>query len=101
MLAEIPLAGAILDENNDQPEPQDFPRVARGRNNLTALSSVFDLYFVAYGDEIHVFQPRRSPQILGSPGVILQPPTSEVAKMVLGGYQDAAKPHQMYVNSCT
>ncbi|KAJ9142221.1 hypothetical protein NKR23_g7490 [Pleurostoma richardsiae] len=90
------------DDDEDLSEPdsdpsqhdQPFPRVARARLNLTALSQRYNLYFVAYQHEVHVFQPHRMGNILGRPALILRPSISRAAATV-GGYQDTIFPHQM------
>ncbi|KAI9813832.1 MAG: hypothetical protein M1827_003622 [Pycnora praestabilis] len=45
-------------------DPDSTPKIARWRNNLTALSQCHNLYFVAIRDEIHVFQPQFPEQSL-------------------------------------
>lgn len=39
-------------------DEETTPYLNAWRNNLTALSQVHDLYFVAYEDEIHAFRPK-------------------------------------------
>ncbi|KAK0657506.1 hypothetical protein B0T16DRAFT_401846 [Cercophora newfieldiana] len=77
---------------------QGFPRMARLRCNLTTMSQRYNLYFAAYQDKIYVFQPKKAPQILPPPSLILSPRKTKVAKM-LGGSIDRNFPHQM--NSIT
>lgn len=38
-------------------DPNQIPRPQEWRNNLTALSQRYDLLFIAYGDEVHIFRP--------------------------------------------
>lgn len=56
---------------------EDFPRVARLRENLTALSQHYNLYFVAYKGWIHVYVPNRGARrLLGKPVALLDPKLS-------------------------
>ncbi|KAH6651107.1 hypothetical protein F5144DRAFT_74205 [Chaetomium tenue] len=72
-----------------------FPRIAALRNNLTALSQRYNLYFAAYQDRIYVYQPRRtSPQILPPPTLILHPQPSKWARRWPQGL-DHRFPHQV------
>ncbi|EGS19000.1 uncharacterized protein CTHT_0056200 [Thermochaetoides thermophila DSM 1495] len=74
-------AGDASDNSSNSPNG-NFPRIASARNNLTALSQHFNLYFVAYGSCIYVYQPRRGPQILpSSPSAILSPSASQFASL--------------------
>ncbi|KAI9669844.1 MAG: hypothetical protein M1817_004585 [Caeruleum heppii] len=67
------------------------PKFARWRNNLTALSQVQNLYFVAYLDKLHVYQPRFPAQaVTAEPALILSLPRS---KPGLTGYIDPRHPH--------
>ncbi|KAJ5032591.1 uncharacterized protein L3040_009190 [Drepanopeziza brunnea f. sp. 'multigermtubi'] len=71
------------------------PRTAAWRSNLVALSQRFNLYFVAYGDEIHVTIPRDLRQTLPTtPDVILDLPRSEKAFDV-PGILDRIHPHDV------
>lgn len=71
----------MLQEHGNEPYPQDFsgqwedfPRVARARMNLTALSQHYDLYFVAYMGFVHVYRLSRGTRVaLGEPEAILDP----------------------------
>ncbi|KAK3336160.1 hypothetical protein B0T19DRAFT_436959 [Cercophora scortea] len=84
------------DHNETSPDAnhQGFPRLARTRNNLTALSQRFNLYFAAYQDKIYVYQPRKTPQILPPPSIIIHPKRTKVARLI-GGRIDKAFGHQM------
>ncbi|KAK3328848.1 hypothetical protein B0H66DRAFT_539517 [Apodospora peruviana] len=73
---------------------QGFPRVARLRCNLTALSQRYNLYFTAYQDKIYVYQPRAPPQVLPPPSIILHPRRTKAARM-FGGVIDRGFSHQM------
>ncbi|KAJ6446013.1 pyridine nucleotide-disulfide oxidoreductase family protein [Purpureocillium lavendulum] len=70
------------------------PTMQHYRNNLTALSQLYNLYVVAYQGLVYVYVPRSIPKqtIPGQPDLKLAPPQSPVGRMV-GGYQDPAKPH--------
>ncbi|KAI9711895.1 MAG: hypothetical protein M1812_007049 [Candelaria pacifica] len=62
------------------------PSVASWRNNLTALSQVWNLYFVAHQAHIYVYQPQYPTQRLSSkPALILNLPVSRPS---LRGYID-------------
>lgn len=57
----------------------------------TALSHVYNLYFVAYGEDIHVYRPRFPTQSLpDSPCLIIDTPPSEPN---LRGYINSRRPH--------
>ncbi|KAK3300027.1 uncharacterized protein B0H64DRAFT_470159 [Chaetomium fimeti] len=72
-----------------------FPRIATTRNNLTALSQRYNLYFAAYQDRIYVYRPRRAgPQILPPPALILYPQPSKWAERC-HGVLDQRFPHQV------
>ncbi|KAL1843711.1 hypothetical protein VTK73DRAFT_2738 [Phialemonium thermophilum] len=75
-------------------EHPTFPKVARVRSNLTCLSQRYNLYFAAYQDKIHVFQPQKAPQILPPPCLVLHPPRSRAAQFV-GGTIDQMFGHQV------
>ena len=66
------------------------PRVWRRR----VLTSGAQLYFAVYQDKIYVFQPKKAPQILPPPSIILSPRRTKVAKMV-GGAIDRGFGHQI------
>lgn len=77
---------AMLEVNDTEPYPEDFngewsdfPRVARLRMNLTALSQHYNLYFVAYQGYVHVHHPNRTAATIleGSPLAILDPDESK------------------------
>lgn len=88
--------GVAMDMDSASVSSEDdysFPRMARARLNLTVLSQRYNLYFVAYREQIHVFQPKRAPSILEHPDLILHSRPSKAALMV-GGYLDRLRPHQ-------
>ncbi|SPQ17860.1 6d3c751f-4505-4dd6-ac4f-3af93eb9be9c [Thermothielavioides terrestris] len=89
-----PSTAHVLETDPSHAE-QGFPRIATLRNNLTALSQRYNLYFAAYQDRIYVYQPRRSaPRILPSQSLILQPRPSKYADFA-GGAIDPRFPHQV------
>ncbi|KAJ0116002.1 hypothetical protein J7T55_004172 [Diaporthe amygdali] len=77
----------MLDAQDNEPYPQDFsgqwedfPRIARARMNLTALSQHYDLYFVAYRGFVHVYRLGRGVKVaLREPEAILDPKESKTA----------------------
>ncbi|KAL2270897.1 hypothetical protein VTJ83DRAFT_268 [Remersonia thermophila] len=84
------------DAPHDHHSPQGFPRIGLTRNNLTALSQRYNLYFAAYQDRIYVYQPQRcGPQILPSPSLILQPRPSKIAEKLDAAAMDFHFPHQI------
>ncbi|KAM4059045.1 CRT10 domain-containing protein [Hirsutella rhossiliensis] len=73
---------------------QLVPTMQRYRNNLTALSQLYNLYLVAYQGNIFVYVPRSVPKqtIPRHPDLRLFPRPS-VASRHIGGYQDPSNPH--------
>ncbi|KAK4181038.1 CRT10-domain-containing protein [Triangularia setosa] len=71
-----------------------FPQTSTGRCNLTALSQRYNLYFAAYQDKIHVYQPQRAPRILPPPCLILHPGTTKLAALYPAEL-DRRFPHQI------
>ncbi|KAM7205818.1 hypothetical protein V8F20_003051 [Naviculisporaceae sp. PSN 640] len=71
-----------------------FPKMARLRCNLTALSQRYNLYFAAYQDKIYVYQPKAPPEILPGPSITLQPKQTRAGRM-FGGVIDRVFPHQI------
>lgn len=95
----------MLHDHETEPYPheefsgqwEDFPRVARARMNLTALSQHFDLYFVAYMGFVHVYRLGRGIRVaLGEPDAILDPSNSktEMSKYVSAAINPHC-PHEM------
>ena len=69
----------------------ESPPVAWYRNNLTALSHFHNLFFVAYVDRIHVFQPQFPTQkISGKPQLELILPVTQLDSR---GYIHPSHPH--------
>ncbi|KAK7744993.1 hypothetical protein SLS53_003227 [Cytospora paraplurivora] len=99
--AEIQQMLQLEDDAQDPPDFngqwEDFPRVARARMNLTALSQHYDLYFVAYRGHIYVYRLNRGCRVaLGEPAAILNPKDSgtRMAKHV-GGYINPTFPQEI------
>lgn len=79
-------------------EWSDFPRVARLRMNLTALSQHYDLYFVAYKGFVHVYRPNRTVTAIldGPPLAILHPDQSRTPMArYTPGYANRRCPHEV------
>ncbi|KAF2202313.1 hypothetical protein GQ43DRAFT_462479 [Delitschia confertaspora ATCC 74209] len=56
---------------------QHIPKLKEWRCNLTALSQVYNLYFLAVADELYVYQPNFPDQFLADePELIVKPPVS-------------------------
>lgn len=89
--AHYPETSADLHSGQAQPS---FPKMARLRCNLTALSQRYNLYFAAYQDKIYVYQPQAPPEILPGPSIILHPKRTRAARM-FGGVIDRVFPHQI------
>jgi len=71
----------------------ELPRIKQWRLNLTALSKVYNLYFVAYSDRIYVYRPNFPNQSLPlKPAIILNPVKTSEAR---GGYIDTNDPHSI------
>src|SRR5271154_6074292 len=68
-----------------------LPPTSHWRNNLTALSQRYNLYFVASHADISVYQPRFPLQKLGSKPSLTISPT--VAESEARGYIDQRRPH--------
>lgn len=77
--------------------PQTFPRLARLRMNLTALSQRYNLYFTAYQDKMYVYQPSNGVNILPGPSIILRPERTRLGRHVgvVGMVIDRVLPHQI------
>ncbi|POR31218.1 Uncharacterized protein TPAR_08560 [Tolypocladium paradoxum] len=89
--------GSDPEDDQDFPEESVYrlvPTMQRYRNNLTALSQLYNLYFVAYQGQIFVYVPRSVPRqtIPRHPDLRLVPEPSEVSQYI-GGYQDPVTPH--------
>lgn len=75
------------------PTPNDQPELNPWRCELTALSQVYNLYFVARENFIYIYQPGFPDQSLPKePALILSPPVSGPN---LGHYIDALNPHSI------
>lgn len=95
--AEMPFTWPGLDSDDEQ-EPGSIyrliPSMQKFRNNLTALSQAYNLYFVAYQGRIFIYRPRSVPaqKIPRRPDLQLAPKPSAVAREI-GGYLDIRRPH--------
>ncbi|KAL3471789.1 hypothetical protein BJX99DRAFT_236825 [Aspergillus californicus] len=70
-----------------------LPQIAHFRCNLTALSQRRNLLFVAYGQQIHIWEPSGASQALGSrPEIIITPVMKEPNAR---GYIEPAFPHEI------
>jgi hypothetical protein len=72
------------------------PSIARWRLNLTALSQRYNLYIVAYRNQIHISRPRSciSHCLPSTPDLVLTPGASPMSFQV-GGTLDEDFPHQV------
>lgn len=96
---------AMLETNDSEDYPDDFdgewadfPRISRLRMNLTALSQVYNLYFVAYRGYVHVYQPNRTTATLleRSPLLVLDPHDSATPMSALvTGHVNRRCPHEV------
>jgi CRT10 len=68
-----------------------LPQASSWRNNLTALSQRYNLYFVALETLIRVYQPRFPFQTLGEKPVLIIPPA--LAEPNAQGYIDSRQAH--------
>ncbi|KAI9742043.1 MAG: hypothetical protein M1834_000433 [Cirrosporium novae-zelandiae] len=84
--------GVQLRFRHREPEAEDgVPPIALWRNNLTALSQHYNLYFIAYSEDIYVYKPSFPFQILpDDPKLIIQP---TLAKNDGIGYINPDMPH--------
>ncbi|KAK7414292.1 hypothetical protein QQX98_006809 [Neonectria punicea] len=95
---ETPFTWPGLDSDDEQ-EPGSsiyrlIPSMQKFRNNLTALSQVYNLYFAAYQGRIFIYRPRTVPTqtIPRQPDLQLAPTPSFVARSI-GGFLDIRRPH--------
>ena len=72
--------------------PSQFgrPQLLTWKNNLTSLSRVYNLYFIASVDKILVFEPEFPSQELGLPKMTIRPPLSSPD---LPGHHSVDYPH--------
>lgn len=73
-----------------------LPQISRWRLNVTALSQVYNLYFVAYKNQIHVSRTRScvTNALPAFPDLLLKPRASSMSYRVGGGI-DPDFPHQV------
>jgi hypothetical protein len=70
-----------------------LPTIRDWRLNLTGLSHMYNLYLIAYKDQIHVYEPSYPYQTLPSqPSLIIEPPLTGLAT---SGYLDPGCPHSI------
>ncbi|KAF1844902.1 uncharacterized protein K460DRAFT_100437 [Cucurbitaria berberidis CBS 394.84] len=75
------------------PDRNDRPKIKPWRCDLTALSQLYNLYFLACNDTIHVYQPSFPSQKLSKePELVLHPPISNFAT---GSGVDPQDPHSI------
>lgn len=74
------------------PDRHDRPKIKAWRCDLTALSQLYNLYFLACNDTIHIYQPSFPDQGLPKePELILHPPVS----LITGVGVDPEDPHSI------
>ena len=73
-----------------------LPQIAKWRLNVTALSQVYNLYFVAYRNQIHISRTRScvTNTLPAFPDLILKPRASAMSYRIGGGI-DQDFPHQV------
>ncbi|KAK3670927.1 hypothetical protein LTR78_009205 [Recurvomyces mirabilis] len=69
----------------------DLPPISPWRCNLTALSQECNLYFVAYGTELYVYDPQFPTQAVSPKPVLIVP--SQPSEPGLAGHLDPREPH--------
>ncbi|VUC34446.1 unnamed protein product [Clonostachys rosea] len=98
-----PSGSGVDNKDEDEDEPGDtakrsiyrlVPSMQSNRNNLTALSQLYNLYFVAYQGCIFVYRLRSGAQhaLPRYPDLQLKPPASDEARAV-EGFLDARSGH--------
>ena len=91
-------AGSTANSSASHDSRDDYvlPHIARWRLNVTALSQVYNLYFVAYKNQIHVSRPRScvTNTLPVYPDLVLKPRASAMSHHVGGGI-DREFPHQV------
>lgn len=91
------MIAASLDQYADHtqyPDRHDSPRVKAWRCDLTALSKLYNIYFLACNDAIYVYRPSFPDQNLpNEPDLILHPPIS--TQIDSEGGIDAQDPHSI------
>ncbi|KAF5006607.1 hypothetical protein FDECE_7002 [Fusarium decemcellulare] len=94
---EEPFTWPTASDDDDDADASIYrlvPSMQKFRNNLTALSQAYNLYFVAYQGHIFVYRPRTVPgQALPRRSDLqLKPKASHVASHI-GGHLDHRRPH--------
>ena len=82
--------------SNGSDHDYTLPHISRWRLNLTALSQIYNLYFVAYRNRIYVSRPRScvTNALPPHPDLVLKPQPSDMSADV-GGTIDREFPHQV------
>ncbi|KAH6689056.1 hypothetical protein F5X68DRAFT_204878 [Plectosphaerella plurivora] len=81
-------------EPGPPPLEQRIPTTQNHRNNLTAMSQRYNLYFAAYGNRIFIYRTRSSRILLaGEPDLILATSPDAIAQRITPS-QDNKYPHQ-------
>ncbi|KAI1493141.1 hypothetical protein F5X96DRAFT_623087 [Biscogniauxia mediterranea] len=85
-----------LHDSDSESDEEGVPQIATWRLNLTALSTVYNFYAVAYKDKIHISRPRScvTNALPTKPDLVLRPGASHMG-IVVGGYLDQSFPHQV------
>ncbi|KAI0600796.1 hypothetical protein F4775DRAFT_543476 [Biscogniauxia sp. FL1348] len=85
-----------LHDSDSESDEEGVPQIATWRLNLTALSTVYNFYAVAYKDKIHISRPRScvTNALPTKPDLVLRPGPSHMG-IVVGGYLDQSFPHQV------
>ncbi|TID19944.1 F-actin-capping protein subunit alpha [Venturia nashicola] len=83
----------LLEKGGELADGDELPPIKDWRLNLTALSKVFNLYFVAYCDQLYVYRPQYPSQRLPlEPAIILNPARLDPGKP---GFVDQEDPHSI------
>ncbi|KAH8840879.1 hypothetical protein MCOR27_003780 [Pyricularia oryzae] len=88
-------AGYAFDSGAASSPTRGSTRFARLRTNLTALSQVYNLYFVAYLGVIHVYSPENAPQVLRRAPLLCLKPTPCPVAAITRGHISVPMPHQV------
>ncbi|KAI5920039.1 hypothetical protein F4810DRAFT_713910 [Camillea tinctor] len=85
-----------LHDSDSESDEEGVPQIATWRLNLTALSTVYNFYAVAYRDKIHISRPRScvTNVLPTKPDLVLRPGPSHMG-IAVGGYLDQFFPHQV------
>lgn len=68
--------GNNYDDGCSMDAPSALPQFEQHRMNLTALSQTYNLYFVAFRNQIYVYRPRNlDHSVPGKPDLVIRPPS--------------------------